>query len=83
MLFVILVTLVMGPTYLIHTLLVPRDGLIFPNYAPSSILNGDFNKDGYEDLIIVSKSANELRHLQTPTKLIFVEQTGDDLHLLP
>ena len=51
------------------------------NYAPSSILNGDFNKDGYEDLIIVSKSANELRHLQyDQLSSSFVEQTGDDLH---
>ena len=51
------------------------------NYDPSSILNGDFNKDGYEDLIIVSKSANELRHLQyDQLSSSFVEQTGDDLH---
>ena len=53
------------------------------NYAPSSILNGDFNRDGYEDLIIVSKSANELRHLQYDQYCLsssFVVQTGDDLH---
>ena len=51
------------------------------NYDPSSILNGDFNRDGYEDLIIVSKSANELRHLQyDQPSSSFVEQTGDDLH---
>ena len=51
------------------------------NYDPSSTLNGDFNKDGYEDLIIVSKSANELRHLQyDQLSSSFVEQTGDDLH---
>ena len=32
--------------------------------SPSFILHGDFNKDGYEDIILLEKSDNEIRHLE-------------------
>ena len=48
--------------------------------SPSFILHGDFNKDGYEDIILLEKSDNEIRHLEYQYDTIsstfsFVEQT--------
>ena len=48
--------------------------------SPSFILHGDFNKDGYEDIILLEKSDNEIRHLEYQYNPIsstfsFVEQT--------
>ena len=48
--------------------------------SPSFILHGDFNKDGYEDIILLEKSDNEIRHLEyqydpISSTFSFVEQT--------
>ena len=45
--------------------------------SPSSIIHGDFNNDGYQDVILIEKSNNQIRYLQYDSVTSsFVEQSS-------